>query len=149
MALVGKGADVMRNDPVLFVDDDLISHLLNCAVLRESGFDVVEARSYTEACAEIERRPRLAAVVTDIQLGVGPDGFEIARQARLADPEVAVVYMSGTELARYASEGVSNSRFIPKPFGPDQLVKALDDVTPPGVSLGPDPPGATGVPNLK
>jgi CheY-like chemotaxis protein len=137
VALVGKGADVMCNDPVLFVDDDLISHLLNCAVLRESGFNVVEVRSYAEACAEIDRRPRLAALVTDIQLGVGPDGFEIARRARLADPQVAVVYMSGTELPRYASEGVNNSRFIPKPFGPDQLVRALDDAT----LLGADPRG--------
>ena len=139
----------MSNDPVLFVDDDLISHLLNCAVLRESGFNVLEARSYAEACAEIERRPRLAALVTDIELGVGPDGFEIARRARLANPEVAVVYMSGTELRRYASEGVNNSRFIPKPFGPDQLVRALDDATRPGADLGLDSPGATGVPKLK
>jgi two-component SAPR family response regulator len=68
--------------------------------------------------------------VTDIELGVGPDGFEIARRARLANPEVPVVYLSGTELRRYASEGVNNSRFIPKPFSPDQLVKALDDATP-------------------
>ena len=120
----------MCNEPVLFVDDDLISRLLNCAVLRESGFNVVEAGSYAEACAEIERSPRLAALVTDIELGLGPDGFEIARRARLADPEVPVVYMSGTELSRYASEGVGNSRFIPKPFGPEQVVKALDDATP-------------------
>lgn len=132
----------MCNDPVLFVDDDLISHLLNCAVLRESGFNVVEAMSYAEACAEIKRRPRLAALVTDIELGVGPDGFEIARQARLTNPEVAVVYMSGTELRRYAHEGVNNSRFIPKPFGPEQLVKALDDATAPPAALGLDSPGA-------
>jgi CheY-like chemotaxis protein len=119
----------MCNDPVLFVDDDFISRLLNCAVLRESGFDVIEASSYAEACAEIERHPRLGALVTDIELGVGPDGFAIARRARLADPEVPVVYMSGTELRRYAREGVDNSRFIPKPFEPDQVVKALDDAT--------------------
>jgi CheY-like chemotaxis protein len=131
VAIFGKGADVMYNDPVLFVDDDFISRLLNCAVLRESGFDVIEAGSYAEACAEIERRPRLAALVTDIELGVGPDGFEIARRARLANPEVPVVYMSGTDLRRYASEGVNNSRFIPKPFDPDQVVKALDDAAPP------------------
>jgi CheY-like chemotaxis protein len=129
VAFFGKGADVMCNDPVLFVDDDFISRLLNCAVLRENGFDVIEASSYAEACAEIERQPRLAALVTDIELGVGPDGFEIARRARLADPQIPVVYMSGTELRRYAREGVDNSRFIPKPFEPDQVVKALDDAT--------------------
>jgi CheY-like chemotaxis protein len=131
VAFFGKGAGFMCSNPVLFVDDDLISRLLNCAVLRESGFDVIEASSYAEACAEIEKCPRLAALVTDIELGVGPDGFEIARRARRANPDVPVVYMSGTELRRYAREGVNNSRFIPKPFGPEQVVKALDDATPP------------------
>jgi CheY-like chemotaxis protein len=149
VTLFGKGADVMCNYPVLFVDDDLLAHLLHCAVLRESGFNVVEARSYVEACAEIERRPRLAALVTDIDLGAGPDGFEIARQARLANPGVPVVYMSGTDLRRYASEGVNDSRFIPKPFDPEQLVKALDDATSPGAGLGLDSLGGTGVRRLK
>ena len=117
----------MCSEPILFVDDDLISRLLNCAILRECGFTVMEAGSFDEATRIIQRNPRLAALVTDIDLGPGGDGFEVARLARGADPVLPVIYMSGTEIQRYASEGVGDSRFIPKPFEPDQIVRALDD----------------------
>jgi CheY-like chemotaxis protein len=53
----------MSNDPILFVDDDLMSRLLNCAVLRDCGFSVLEARSYAEACRLIRQQPRLTALV--------------------------------------------------------------------------------------
>ena len=119
----------MCNDPVLFVDDDFISRLLNCAILRECGFVVVEAGSYAEACIELERHPRLTALVTDVDLGAGPDGFHIARQARDGDPQLPVLYISGTDVARYAKEGVCNSHFMPKPFDPNHVVTALDYAT--------------------
>jgi CheY-like chemotaxis protein len=120
----------MCNNPILFVDDDMISLLLNCAVLRECGFVVLEATSYSEARAVLDRQPQLLALVTDIDLGAGPDGFELARGARRIDPDLPVVYMSGSNIGRYAQEGVCGSRFIPKPLDPYQVVRALDDATP-------------------
>jgi CheY-like chemotaxis protein len=117
----------MSKQPVLFVDDDLISRLLNGAILRDSGFEVLEAQSFAEACRAIDQHPDLLALVTDIDLGPGEDGFEVARRARAAHPGLPVVYISGTDLPRYAREGVADSRFIPKPFQPPQLVRALDD----------------------
>jgi CheY-like chemotaxis protein len=119
----------MCNDPVLFIDDDLISRLLNCAVLRECGFDVVEARSPAEAGRIIANGAVFAAVVIDVDIGQG-DGFELARRARQMNPEVAVVYMTGTDVPRYVHEGVPRSHFVPRPFDPDQIVRALDDAAP-------------------
>jgi CheY-like chemotaxis protein len=120
----------MGNHPILFVDDDLISRLLNCAILRECGFCVLEASTYAEACKLVEGCPKLGALVTDIDLGGEDDGFEIARRARAVDPDLPVVYISGTELARYAHEGVKESRFVPKPFDACQIARALEDLSP-------------------
>ena len=120
----------MSNDPILFVDDDLISQLLNCAVLRECGFDVLEARSYAEACRLIQEHPRLTALVTSVDLASQADGFELSRCARAANAHVLVVYLSGAEVHRYVAEGVSGSRFIPRPFDPYQIVRTLDDAAP-------------------
>ena len=118
----------MSKQPILFVDDDLISRLLNGAILRESGFEVLEARSFAEACRVIDQHPDLLALVTDIDLGAAAgDGFEVARRARAARADVPVIYISGTEFPRYAREGVADSRFVPKPFQPSQIVRALDD----------------------
>lgn len=120
----------MSNDPILFVDDDLISRLLNCAVLRDCGFDVLEARSYAEACRLIQEHPRLTALITSVDLASEADGFDVSRCARAANAHILVVYLSGADVHRYAAEGVSGSRFIPRPFDPYQIVMTLDDAAP-------------------
>jgi CheY-like chemotaxis protein len=119
----------MCNDPILFIDDDLISRLLNCAVLRESGFDVVEARSPAEACRIIASGAMFAALVIDADIGEG-GGFALARHARQMNPQIAVIYMTGKDVPRYLLEGVHQSLFVPRPFDPDQIVRALDDAAP-------------------
>jgi CheY-like chemotaxis protein len=120
----------MSNDPILFVDNDLISRLLNCAVLRDCGFKVLEARSYAEACRLIQEQPRLTALVTSLDLASEADGFDVSRRARAANAHIPVVYLSGTDVQQYVAEGVSGSRFIPKPFHPYQIVRTLDAAAP-------------------
>jgi CheY-like chemotaxis protein len=117
---------------MLFVDDDFWGHLENCEYLRERGFHVVEAYSASEACAQISGREMLTALVTDIELGGAINGFDIARRARAAYPQVPVVYMSGTAAVRHRCEGVARSEFISKPFHPRQIVEAL------GRAIGPE-----------
>jgi len=120
----------MSNDPILFVDDNLTSRLLNCAVLRDCGFEVLEARSYAEACRYIQEYPRLAALVTSLDLANEAEGFDVSRCARASNAQMPVVYLSGTDVQRYVAEGVSGSRFIPRPLDPYQIVRALDDAAP-------------------
>jgi CheY-like chemotaxis protein len=110
---------------MLFVDDDFWGHLENCEFLRERGFRVVEAYTASEACAQIGGPEKLTALVTDINLGDAIDGFDIARRARAAYPDVPVVYMSGAAIARHRAEGVPRSEFIAKPFHPQQIIDAI------------------------
>ena len=111
---------------VLFVDDDFWCHLNTCDDLREYGLIVVEAYSACEATKVMGEAKRLTALVTDIDLGKGPDGFEVARRARCVYPGLPVVYVSGAARARHASEGVEGSEFVSKPFTARQIVEALD-----------------------
>jgi len=120
----------MSRDPILFVDDDLTSRLLNGAVLRECGFEVLEARSYAEACRVIQQHPRLAALVTETDLRGEADGFEVARRARGANAEIPVVYLATSDLKTCITQAVRNSRLIAKPYDPYQVVRALEDVAP-------------------
>ena len=120
----------MSNAPILFVDDDLISRLLNCAVLRDCGFNVLEARSYAEACRLIQEQPCLTALVMPLDLAGKADGFDVSLRARAANAHIPVVYLAGAEVQRYVAEGVSGARFIARPFDPYQIVRALDDAAP-------------------
>jgi CheY-like chemotaxis protein len=119
----------MRHDRILFVDDDLFSSFENCEFLRDSGFEVTSVCCAPAAFELIRSHERLAALVTDIDLGLGPDGFEVARRARRAYPGLPIVFISGTAAARHQAEGVKWSEFIAKPLHPQQIVEALGRVT--------------------
>lgn len=114
------------NDPILFVDDDVLCSFDTCAALRELGYNVVSADTGQGALETLGGQRPLTALVTDIDLGEGPDGFEVARAARLTYPRLAVVFISGTASARHAAEGVCRSEFIAKPYQPQQIADALD-----------------------
>ena len=116
----------MSPDPVLYVDSDLVSRLLNCAILRDAGYSVIEAQSFADACRVLERRHRLGALLTGVDLAGGGDGFDLARRARELDPALPVIYLCGVDVHRYAKEGVNRARFIPRPFDGYQIARALD-----------------------
>jgi FixJ family two-component response regulator len=70
-------------------------------------------------------RDREAGVITDIRLGPGASGWEIARYARGLKSEIAVVFVSGDSVDDWAAEGVPKSVIIQKPFAEAQLVTAI------------------------
>ena len=115
----------MLRNRVFFVEDDPIITWETCDAIREYGFNVVELYSSSDAISMLDLKTPVAALVTDIDLGPGPDGFEVARRARAIYPHLPVVFISGTAAARHAAEGVSGSVFIAKPFSPLQIVDAL------------------------
>ena len=119
---------------ILFVEDNRISSLLNCLVLRDAGFEVIEAFCAEEAVEVIDKHGPLSALVTDINLGPGGDGFHVARCARAAYPRLPVVYISAAAAARFAAEGVERSEFIDKPFHPARMMEALERTMPAGTA---------------
>jgi DNA-binding response OmpR family regulator len=110
---------------LLVEDEEAIRHLLD-DTLTEAGFELVMAADGKQALSEIEAdAARFRALVTDINLGRGPDGWELARRARELEPEMGVVYMSGGSGHEWAAHGVPKSVLISKPFVPVQIITAL------------------------
>ncbi len=115
-------------DPVLIllVEDEALIRMNLEEELAEAGFDLLVATNGREALAEVEAdAARLRAVVTDIRLGRGPTGWDVARRTRELAPEVGVVYVSGDSAFEWQSQGVPGSVMVPKPFRPAQVVTAL------------------------
>jgi DNA-binding response OmpR family regulator len=101
---------------LLLAEDDKPLQALVEEVLLEAGFVVVIASSGTQALAELEAKgTQLTAVITDIKLGEGPDGWDVGRRARVLSPYMPVVYMSGDSMDEWPKNGVSNSVFFAKP----------------------------------
>ncbi|WP_374989954.1 response regulator [Rhizobium sp. TH2] len=85
---------------------------------------VLTANDGPSAFVEIENG-EISALVTDINLGSGPSGWDVARRAREARPDLPVVYVSGQHSAEWTVHGVPNSIMISKPYVPALLVTAI------------------------
>jgi DNA-binding response OmpR family regulator len=69
-----------------------------------------------------------SALVTDIHLADGINGWELARIAREIHALLPVVYMTGEAAEEWPSKGVPNSILLNKPFAPAQLVTAVSQL---------------------
>lgn len=95
-------------------------------LLETAGYEVNLVCSGEDALAVLNGPGLLpASLVTDVNLGDGPDGWEVARRARELQSHVQVVYMTGGAAQDYCSRGVPQSIMIEKPFADAQLVTAV------------------------
>ena len=122
-------APEMAAPVLLYVEDETITQDLVETSLREAGFEVLTASDGTQAL-DLLGRPNdaLRGLITDINLGDGPDGWEVARRARELTSGLPVVYVSGASEGDWSSRGVPNSVMIAKPFAPAQVVVAISSL---------------------
>jgi len=110
---------------ILLVEDNFILNQDLSQSLQDLGYCVRPVYCGKTAFEAIDRHERLLALITDIDLGDGADGVDVARYARAFDPHLPVLFTSGRSGARLASHGVIRSEFIPKPFQVSEIAAAL------------------------
>jgi len=111
---------------ILIAEDEALIVDVLCDVLEEAGFGPQTSSTGSEAIKLLDAHAeQFAALITDIRLGDGVDGWEVARHARELNPAIPVIYMSGDSAADWAVNGVPNSMMLQKPFAHAQLVTAV------------------------
>lgn len=65
------------------------------------------------------------ALLTDVNLGDGISGWELARRIREITPDFPVLYMTSASAPDWESQAVGGSVLIEKPFAPAQLAAAV------------------------
>ncbi|MDQ0455873.1 response regulator [Rhizobium paknamense] len=119
-------ADPSHSPLVLLVEDDPLQQMEAEDSLRENGFSVLTAGSGEQALSELDKDTRrFTALVTDIRLGTGPNGWDVGRRAREICPGLPVVYMTGDSADEWASQGVPKSQLLQKPYLTIQLITAV------------------------
>ena len=116
----------MTSTVILVVEDEALIRDLIETTLEDGGFKVKLTSDGAEAIAALESNddpPR--ALVTDVNLGRAPTGWDVARRARELNSTLPVIYMTGDSAHEWPSQGVPNSVVLTKPFAPAQLVTAL------------------------
>ena len=111
---------------VLIVEDEVLIQADVEGDLNVAGYETSAACSGTDAIAQLEAEPEgFRALVTDISLGKGQTGWDVARRARELAPNLPVVYMTADSAGDWSSRGVPNSVLIIKPFVGNQIVTAV------------------------
>jgi CheY-like chemotaxis protein len=111
---------------VLVVEDDALVRASVCDLLEGAGFACEEAADAAAALALLEGRDCAPDVlVTDFDLGPGPDGKALAREAQRRLPGLPTVFVTADP------EGFADhpfgvwERFLAKPFSGADLVAAI------------------------
>lgn len=116
----------MRAPRVLVVEDDAGVCSLIDDILEVHGYDVVCTHTDQDAYRLLlDDAASFAAVILDINLGVGTTGFDVARFARRLNPSLPVIYLTAASAASVEKFAVKDSVYIGKPFDTQHLVNAL------------------------
>lgn len=114
---------------VLVIEDDATVLMFIEEGLEERGYSVMSARNSGEALNMLSNSIwQIDALVADIRLGNGIDGWELARCAREMTPDLPIVYVTGDSYDDFDGNGVERSRVLQKPFTLTELCDALMSV---------------------
>src|SRR5438034_2690061 len=87
--------------------------------LAEFGYQVLEARDAKEALAMVEARgPAIGLLITDMVIGRGGTGRDVAAEVVRRSPATRVIVMSGYAESAVATPGAlpPSTRFLSKPL---------------------------------
>jgi CheY-like chemotaxis protein len=123
-----KGAKVMDGPGKLLIveDEPLIRSLLEDDLF-DAGFQVSVAGNGREAMELLGRQgSAFTALVSDVRLGPGPDGWAVAKFARGIHPDIPVVYLTADSANMASTHAVSDAIVLQKPHQRTELLVALD-----------------------
>jgi two-component system nitrogen regulation response regulator NtrX len=110
---------VERPPRILVVDDDLQVRNLLSGILGDEGLSVTAVADGTEATALLDTR-EFSLVIMDVRLGEGQDGREVIERARLTQPELKSLYISGGTAGLAYNPDLDG--FISKPFRKREVI---------------------------
>lgn len=132
-------------DIALIVDDDSLARWMLCCELRRE-YDVIHVGTFAQAVAALARTPGIAAVVSDLNLGEGPGGFEVLTEARVLEPAcVRLLVTAGlmaSEADRVVASGLAHE-VVGKPWDEGEILLVLRKFRP-ARAPGGSPSGVAG-----
>ena len=100
----------MATQKLMVVEDNPFMRALISELLEKQGFEV-QAVDTTSAAVKLAASFDPDAAILDVELGTGPNGFDLARILRESNPEIGLLFL--TNIPEPKTIGVDN-RSIPK-----------------------------------
>jgi signal transduction histidine kinase len=113
-----------EGETILVVEDNPSVALATAEVVRSLGYRPVTASDGRSALGELERM-HIALLLTDIVLGKGMSGFELASAARERRSDLPVIFVSGFVNQAPTPDALRNATLLAKPVRSSRLADAL------------------------
>jgi FixJ family two-component response regulator len=110
---------------VVLVEDLVLVRMMAHDLLEDAGFHVIDTVDAEEALKVLSARPDVMAVVTDVELGSGMNGVELARQISQLWPNVGVIVTSGRAMVA-ADDLPPGCVFLAKPYPMSALIEQTE-----------------------
>jgi CheY-like chemotaxis protein len=112
----------------LVVDDEPAIRTYLGAVLQRRGLQIFEAGNAVEALRILrDRGSQIDLLITDIQMPGDMDGIDLAYSVKTSFSTLPVIVISG-----YSDKAAKGFTLVRKPFSPDAILQAVDEVMPRG-----------------
>ena len=110
-------------EAVLVIDDDATVRMLMVDVLKEAGYEPLQAADGPEGLKLLQSAARIDLLVTDVGLPGGMNGRQVADVARLSRPDLRVLFITGyAENALIGNTQLGQGmELLTKPFTMDAL----------------------------
>jgi signal transduction histidine kinase len=114
---------------ILVVEDHDDVRAFATGILRDAGYEVLEAASGDEALGLVGRAAPIDLLLTDVVLR-GMSGRQVAERFTETYPSARVLFTSGYPDDVTASKGVPQGAvaFLPKPYSPDVLISRVGEL---------------------
>jgi CheY-like chemotaxis protein len=113
----------MGSQIILVVEDEVLIRMLMAEILRDKGYQVVEAACGDEGIAILLSGQVVDLIITDVRMPGQIDGVALATYSKTANP-VRPVVITSTHLP--ATDAAIADEFISKPYVPSMLLRAID-----------------------
>ncbi len=106
---------------VLLVEDEPLIRLFISELLEDAGFRVVEAANAAEALVLLTAGLSVNVLLTDVDMPIGCNGFELAHQVHRSWPDTEILIMSGRQWPS-AGDLPPGAAFLAKPCPNEAIV---------------------------
>lgn len=123
-------AKVGRGETVLVVEDDASVRQLTTRILKQAGYEVLDAASLVQALAVTRaRQGAIDLLLTDMVLTDGSGG-DVAERITQLRPDIRVLFVSGYSDDPALRSGISEREpeFLGKPFSPNGLATRVREL---------------------
>ncbi len=132
MAVITKGANDMAK---LLIADDLVPiRQMVRITLSTQGWTIVEAENGQQAL-EMARAERPDLMLLDVDMGAGPNGFDVCRELKSGEDTkgIPIVMLTAhdSESDRAVGLAAGATQYLTKPFGPLELIDTIRTILTP------------------